>query len=122
MDWPTVVVEAARFWLYAGTVVAAIFLVIGMDRIDDDARGAYMFRPLLVAGILLLWPMVLWRWWQLESGWDPTGLRDRPLRAAHGWAWLVLGLLIPAIFIGGLVLRQPSPDGPAPVRLDAARQ
>lgn len=122
MDWPTALITFAKAWLYAGTVVSVLFLLIGIDRIDEDARGSYSFRPLLVPGILLLWPMVLWRWWQLESGWSPDKLRDRPLRTAHGLVWLVLGFLIPAIFIGGLMLRQSPPDGAPAVRLDATRQ
>jgi len=58
----------AEYWLYAGAVVAALFLTIGMDRIDEDARGAYIFRPLLIPGVLLIWPIVLWRWVVLETG------------------------------------------------------
>ena len=56
------VVEAA--WLYAGVglAVAAVFLLQGIDRIDPSAHRAFAFRPLLVPGIVLLWPLVLLRW------------------------------------------------------------
>ncbi len=50
-----------------GLIVAAAFLLFGIDRIDDSARGVYAFRPLLIPGIVLLWPLVLWRWYVLEK-------------------------------------------------------
>ncbi|MEO1281697.1 MAG: hypothetical protein AAFV69_08190 [Pseudomonadota bacterium] len=49
-----------------GAVTAAAFLLVGIDRIDEDARGSYAFRPLLIPGILVLWPVVLLRWLELE--------------------------------------------------------
>jgi hypothetical protein len=48
-----------------GMAVAVAFLLLGLDRIDPAARGAYAFRPLLLPGLVLLWPLVLWRWWAL---------------------------------------------------------
>lgn len=45
-----------------GLAVAALFLVFGLDRVSEQARGAYVFRPLLVPGIVVLWPLVLARW------------------------------------------------------------
>ena len=42
-------------------------LLWGIDRIDPAARGSYTFRPLLVPGIMLLWPLVLRRWQTLEK-------------------------------------------------------
>ena len=62
----SLIVWLASLWLYAGAAVAALFLLVGIDRIDEDARGTYSFRPLLIPGILLLWPLVLRRWWVLE--------------------------------------------------------
>lgn len=116
------VVWLASLWLYAGAAVAVVFVLFGIDRIDEDARGAYSFRPLLVPGILLLWPLVLWRWWTLETerfGWRA---RYRAVRTAHGWVWLVLALLIPAIFIVSLSARQPWPQGEPAVRLQNTSQ
>jgi len=49
-----------------GAAVAALFLLIGIDRIDEDSRGSYAFRPLLIPGIIVLWPVVLLRWLELE--------------------------------------------------------
>ena len=62
METASLLVHAA--WAYGtiGFVVAAAFLLVGIDRIDASARGAVAFRPLLVPGIVLLWPVVLRRW------------------------------------------------------------
>ena len=45
-----------------GLLVGLAFLVFGLDRLDPAAVGAYAFRPLLLPGLALLWPLVLWRW------------------------------------------------------------
>lgn len=58
----------AKFYAGIGVFVAALFIFYGIDRIDPGARGAYSFRPLLVPGAILLWPLVLWRWISLERG------------------------------------------------------
>ncbi len=61
------IVNAAMVYGAAGLPVAAVFLLWGIDRIDPAASGAYAFRPLLVPGIVLLWPVVLLRWAWLET-------------------------------------------------------
>ena len=43
------------------------FLLVGLDRIDPVARGAYGFRPLLLPGLVLLWPWVVLRWARLAG-------------------------------------------------------
>jgi len=111
------IVWIATLWIYAGSAVAVVFLLIGIDRIDADASGSYTFRPLLVPGIILLWPLVLFRWLQLESGVDPNRSRDRAIRSAHGWVWALLAILIPALFISAMLLRQTPPDGEPAVQL-----
>ena len=63
---PPLLVQAATAYGVAGAAVAAAFLFVGIDRVDPAARGAYAFRPLLVPGLILLWPAVAWRWWALE--------------------------------------------------------
>ncbi|MEM9812092.1 MAG: hypothetical protein AAF913_05430 [Pseudomonadota bacterium] len=108
-----------QYWLWIGGAVAAVFLLWGIDQIDEDARGAYVFRPLLVTGILLLWPVVLWRWWQIASNRDRWQARHHPDRALHGRIWAVLGVLLPLIVLGALALRQTPPEGAA-VQLEAA--
>jgi hypothetical protein len=57
-----VLVLAGTAYAAAGGAVAAAFLLFGLERIDPASHGAYAFRPLLVPGLMLLWPLVLWRW------------------------------------------------------------
>lgn len=52
----------------AGLAIGLAFLFRGLDRIDPAARGAHGFRPLLLPGLVLLWPLVLWRWRQRLRG------------------------------------------------------
>ncbi|MBO6757587.1 MAG: hypothetical protein JJ902_14740 [Roseibium sp.] len=59
-------IEAGRYYLMVGALVAVAFLGFGIDRVDPSARGSFAFRPLLVPGICLLWPLVLVRWVALE--------------------------------------------------------
>lgn len=59
---PGLIVDGAAAYGLAGLVVACAFLFLGLDRLDPAARGAYAFRPLLLPGLVLLWPLVLLRW------------------------------------------------------------
>ena len=59
------IVMACEIWLAAGLVVGLWFTIFAIGRIDPAARGAYAFRPLLLPGLALLWPVVLWRWRRL---------------------------------------------------------
>lgn len=67
MEWAAAIVFWLEVYGIAGAVVAAAFLIVGLDRIDPSAAGAYAFRPLLVPGTILLWPLVVVRWIRLES-------------------------------------------------------
>ncbi len=58
--------EFLEIYLWIGGAVAALFLTIGVGRVDEPARGAYAFRPLLAPGVIGLWPLVLWRWAAIE--------------------------------------------------------
>lgn len=55
-----------------GGLIALVFVLVGIDRIDQAARGAYLVRPLLLPGLTLLWPIVVVRWIRLaqEKGAD----------------------------------------------------
>ena len=57
---------ALEIYAAIGAIVTAAFLFVGLDRIDPSARGAYAFRPLVIPGAILLWPLVLRRWMMLE--------------------------------------------------------
>ncbi len=73
MDIATTLIEAVKFYGYIGLAVAAMFLLFGVDRVEPSARGAYAFRPLVLPGIVLLWPLVLWRWIALERAGPEPG-------------------------------------------------
>ena len=60
------IVQMATLYGLAGLAVALVFLVWGIDRIDPSAQGANAFQPLLIPGIVLLWPIVVVRWAMLE--------------------------------------------------------
>lgn len=117
MNAADVIIAVVRWWFIAGGVVAAFFLTAGIDRIDDDARGAYVFRPLLVPGVLLIWPLVLWRYWLLTSGRAQETTRFRVVRAAHGKVAVALAVSIVLIVALGLIKRQSWPAEFTPVRI-----
>jgi hypothetical protein len=72
---PTAIHDGLIAYAALGAVVALAFLTVGIERVDPAARGAYAFRPLLLPGVILLWPLVLWRWWRLERDLLPAGRR-----------------------------------------------
>jgi hypothetical protein len=57
----------AKGYALAGCIVAAAFLLFGIDRVDASSRGAYSFRPLIIPGLIVLWPLVVIRWWRAEQ-------------------------------------------------------
>ena len=61
-----IIIAVVEIWGLVGVVVALLFLTVGIDRIDPAARDAYAFRPLLIPGVVVIWPLVIWRWWTLE--------------------------------------------------------
>ena len=122
MNSAEAIIGFVRVWFMIGGVVAAVFLIIGIDRIDEDARGAYVFRPLLVPGILLIWPMVLWRWWVLETGRDKPEARFKPVRTAHGPVAFALAFFVVVMIIIGLSIRQQWPANIEPERLSAPKE
>ncbi len=117
MSTAAVLIWLVQAWLYVGTAVAVAFVLFGIDRVEENARGAYTFRPLLIPGIVLLWPLVVWRWLRLETGQPAWQARYRPLVGAHRPVWVVLAVVIPVVFIAALLSRQPRPVDVAPVEL-----
>ncbi len=113
-------ISIAQYYCLIGAAVAALFLLIGIDRIDEDARGAYAFRPLLIPAVLLIWPIVLWRWLREETGAATWTGRYTPPRAAHGIAALLMSVVIVLALIAGFAIRQSWPEDAAPVLLEAA--
>ncbi|MEX3017555.1 hypothetical protein [Gymnodinialimonas hymeniacidonis] len=109
----------AQGYCMIGAVVALAFLTIGMDRIDEDARGAYAFRPLLVPAILLIWPLVLWRWLREETGRADHSARYAPPRKAHGLAAIFMAVLIVAALLASFAVRQTWPADLPPTQISA---
>jgi heme/copper-type cytochrome/quinol oxidase subunit 2 len=121
METATAVLNAVEYWGYAGFLTALVFLGWGMDRVEPNARTSFIFRPLLLPGVVILWPLVLWRWWQLESGRDRPHARHQPPRLWHKRFWIVFACAIPAILILGLLVRQDGPYERPAVQLEKAQ-
>ncbi len=104
---------AIEIYGVAGALVAAWFLLWRLERIDVLSHGAYAFRPLLVPGLMLLWPLVLWR-----TAVTP-GAPHRSYRGGHRGIWVVLAVGLPLLVLGALALRQNGPTEARPERLSA---
>lgn len=104
-------------WGAIGLAVTGLFLAWGIDRVDEDARGAYLARILFIPGIILLWPLVVWRWVTLEVGAARWQARHSPSRSAHIWVWLVMAVLIPTILIAAYWVDQEWPAAYAPQQI-----
>lgn len=122
MNQAELILLIVKIWGGIGAVVAVPFLTFGMDRIDDDARGAYVFRPLLVPGILLIWPLVLWRWAAIAAGTDDLQKRYRPRRNSHHMIAVLMPIAIVVIIAAGLSVRQTWPADITPVQLSEPAQ
>ena len=57
-----IIINAAMAYAVLGIAAAVSFLLTGLDRVEPSARGSQAFRLLLLPGLVLLWPLVLWRW------------------------------------------------------------
>ena len=123
VDWNDMAVNLLTFgmwYLYAGGAVAIVFLTFGLNMMDENARGAWIFRPLLIPGVLLIWPIVLWRWYVLKRG-EVLLNRHRMPRIKQDRITLIFAILIPVIIVVALFSRQDVADLPAPVLLEAAQ-
>ena len=50
-----------------GLVFSLPFLMKGIGRLDENTKGAsILFRILITPGIVLFWPVLLWRWMEKE--------------------------------------------------------
>ncbi len=118
MEVAEAIVSGARIWGTAGALVALVFLTVGIDRVDEDARGAYAFRLLLVPAVVLIWPLILWRWWVLETGRDRWAMRYRPPRETHLAAAVLLLICIVTALAAGMAIRQHWPADFQPEMID----
>ena len=64
------ITTVCEIWLAIGGLVGIWFIIWPIGRIDPAARGAYVFRLLLLPGLALLWPFVLYRWRALSQAPD----------------------------------------------------
>jgi hypothetical protein len=65
-DMAALILNAVLVYAVIGACLALVFVLWGIDRIDPSAAGAYAFRPLLIPGLVLLWPVAAARWLALE--------------------------------------------------------
>jgi hypothetical protein len=65
-DMAGFIIDVVLVYAGCGAILAVAFLLWGLDRIDTAASGAYAFRPLLIPGLVLLWPFAAARWIALE--------------------------------------------------------
>ncbi|MEO1243478.1 MAG: hypothetical protein AAFX54_16340 [Pseudomonadota bacterium] len=57
------IVAALAIYFGAGVIVAVLFLVFGVAKLDDSAKGASIFfRPIVFLGCAALWPFIIIRW------------------------------------------------------------
>lgn len=114
MSFAAALMSVVQIYTGMGAVVAALFLTIGIDRIDADARGAYAFRPLLIPAVLLIWPLVLWRWWREETGRATPVGRYTPPRRSHGVAAVLMGVAVAVTLLVSFGIRQTWPADAMP--------
>ncbi|MEL6599340.1 MAG: hypothetical protein AAGK98_09540 [Pseudomonadota bacterium] len=98
----------AQAYAAIGAAIGGVFLVWGISQVEPNADGAWSFRPLLIPGMILLWPLVLWRWRVLAVGED-LAARHRLPRTVQTWMALGCAIFIPVMLTAALLARQ---DGP----------
>ena len=114
------ILTVATWYLYAGGAVAVVFLTLGMSHLDENAQGAWIFRPLLIPGVLLIWPLVLWRWFVLIRGENRLD-RHRMPRLRQERVSLVFICAIPLIIAAAFLARQNPDDLAPPIRIEGAK-
>jgi hypothetical protein len=118
-DIPSILVALCQAYLVVGLIVAVLFLVLGIEAIDPGAEGSYVFRVLLLPGLVALWPLVILRWAQVMQPLEPKSVRSHMQR--HATTWMVLTMLIPFILVAAAMERRASLPNPSSERLSADR-
>ncbi len=107
-DLARIVLWLSGAYLAAGAAFAAAFHALGLTRLDPAARGAGLaFRALITPGVVLLWPVMAWRW---RAGGpavvtDATRPSPRRLRATHRLLLQALAVAIPILIAIAIALR-----------------
>lgn len=110
-------VLAGTAWLIVGGTVAVAFMLYGVDRILDDARDVYLFRVLVAPGVVLIWPIVIWRWYALHHGRTDWRQHHSPHRRLAGILELAMALaLIVVLALSAFYLGDPS-ELPVPEKI-----
>jgi hypothetical protein len=60
-------VVGAQAYAGVGLLAGLAFILSGIDRVDHAAHGAHAFRPLLLPGFMLIWPLAIARWRTLAA-------------------------------------------------------
>lgn len=115
VGWAELILAMAGGYALAGLVVGIAFLLFGIERCDAAAIGAHGFRPLLLPGLALFWPLVIRRW---KASAAPA-IPGLPGPRLHLGLWLALALLLPALLLGAAALC-PGTSADAPLRLSQA--
>jgi heme/copper-type cytochrome/quinol oxidase subunit 2 len=108
------------YYLYVGAAVAAAMILFGIGRLDENAQGAWIFRPLLIPGFMLIWPLVIWRsivLWRGEEKLD----RHRMPRKGQERMSIVLFCAIPLIIVIALAVRQDPETLAKPILIEATQ-
>lgn len=112
------IIMLGSFYLYISGAVATVFLLFGLGRIDENAQEAWVFRPLLIPGVLLIWPLVIWRWIVLQRGEEKLD-RHRMPRIQQERMQLAFVIVLPVILLVAMTSRQDPASLAAPVLLEA---
>lgn len=54
------IVFLVTLYVYIGIFFALTFLVFGIGLVDKSVHKQYLFRILLIPGMIGLWPLVFW--------------------------------------------------------------
>jgi len=88
-----VITALAGGYLLTGLAVGLAFLLFRIERQDPAARGAYAFRPLLLPGLALLWPIVLLRWMSPQPP-ESAATTVVHHKRAHRVIWAAMAVLL----------------------------
>ena len=63
MGFTLITLKAIGVYLLIGLIFALIFVVFGVSKVDQDAKGSGLgFRLIILPGTILLWPFLLLKW------------------------------------------------------------
>ena len=119
LSFPEIFLAAVQAYLALGFIVAMGFALVGIERVDPEAAGSYVFRALLVPGLTLLWPLVLARWMGIAG--EPGAGQPEKNEQRHLTAWTCLAVLVPAILIAAAIERRVNLPSPASQQISATQ-